>query len=108
MLPKSGPVFGTIDMGGSAIPNDPTRFESVQLGASVCETRDLSTNEHYPVFWQSSLLHVRCRSTEQRAGSVNASMIISGHRGRTWNHSQSLYPMHDWSLGMYEIYPGEF
>jgi len=94
-------------MGGSSIPNDRTRFESAQLGASVCETRDLSTNQQYPLFWTNSFLHIKCRSTEQRAGAVNASMIINGHRGKTWNHRQSLYPVYDWSLAMYEIYPGE-
>ena len=80
-------------------------YEHFFVGGTVCEIRNQTTNDHYGIRWRWPLLLVKCMVTEQRAGGWNASMIHTW-KGRTWNHSQALYPMHDWSLAMYELFPG--
>ncbi len=106
VLPNSGPVSQLVYLGGSRLSNNYDDYESIHLGDGVCETRNEEDYTHYDLAYYSSLWHIRCRSTEKRAGGWNATMIRRGVYGRTWNHSQSLYPLHDWSLGMYELFPG--
>lgn len=73
----------------------------------MCELRD-ENNKQYGIRSKWPLLSVRCLSTEVKAGGWNASTSISGTSGQTWNHSRSLYPMFDWTLAMYELFPGKF
>lgn len=81
-------------------------YEQFYVGGAVCEVRNSTKNDHFGVRWRWPLHLIKCLVTEQRAGGWNASLVINHWRGRTWNHSQALYPMHDWSLAMYELYPG--
>lgn len=95
-----------VELGGYRTSRNYNTYSSVLLGEGVCETRNKETNRHFGMAYRNSLTYVKCLSTERRAGPWNASMVLSGSSGRTWNHSQSLYPMYDWSLAMYEIFPG--
>lgn len=105
--PKSGPVSATIEMGGSRLSWNYDRYESIMLGNGVCETRSREDNARLGIRNWNSLLYVLCRTTEERAGGWNGSMVLQGYSGRTWNHTQALYPVHDWSLAMYEVFPGK-
>lgn len=107
ILPKSGPVSSIIELGGSRLTSNYQRYNSILLGNGVCETRSGEDNTAYGVSYRNSLLYIKCQTTEERAGGWNSSMVLQGYSGRTWNHSQALYPVHDWSLAMYELFPGK-
>ena len=78
------------------------------LGGQVCNTRNPETNQHYGIRWRSSLRFVPCVPAESQAGGWNASVTVENSRGLTWNHSSALYPMFDWKLAMYELFPGKY
>lgn len=107
-MPRSGPVSALVELGGYRTSGNRDNYESrsVTLGKSICDTRSGESNHHYGLVWRNSLRYVKCRSTEERAGAWNGSMTLRGASGRTWNHSQALYPVYDWSLAMYELFPG--
>ena len=105
-MPRSGPASAMVELGGTRLSGNLDHYESVTLGNSVCEMRRKEDNVYHGFSFRNSLRYVRCQSTERRAGAWNGSMVLQGVRGRTWNHSQALYPMHDWSLAMYELFPG--
>lgn len=106
ILPRSGPISSLVALGGSRFSGNLDSYESVMLGNSVCETRRKEDNSRFGFSYLNSLRYITCRSTEERAGAWNGSLVIQGANGRTWNHSQALYPVHDWSLAMYELFPG--
>jgi hypothetical protein len=99
-------VSALVQLGGYRASGDLNRYESVTLGNGICETWNSESNSHYGFAYHNSLRYLKCRSTEERAGAWNGSFILQGNSGRTWNHSQALYPVHDWSLAMYELFPG--
>lgn len=102
IIPNSGPLSSLVEFTGYRLSSNPDNIDSVFLGSSVCETRDNEDNTLYGLAYR----YVRCQSTEKRAGPWNGTVVLKGSSGRTWNHSQSLYPMHDWSLAMYDLFPG--
>ena len=104
--PKSAPLGSLVEVGGYRMYWDYKLYEQFYVGGAVCEVRNSTKNDHFGIGWRWPLHLVKCLVLEQRAGGWNASVIINYWRGRTWNHSQALYPMHDWSLAMYELYPG--
>ena len=105
--PKSGPVSSLIELGGYRLTSNYMRYHSILLGDGICKARSEEDNTVYGPAYRNSLLYIKCQTTEKRTGGWNATMVLQGSSGRTWNHSQGLYPMHDWSLAMYEIYPGK-
>ena len=105
-MPSSGPASAIVELGGRRFSGNIDQFESVMLGNSICETRRKEDNNHYGFSYRNGLQYIMCQSTEKRAGAWNVSLVLQGVRGRTWNHSQALYPVHDWSLAMYELFPG--
>lgn len=104
--PRSGPVGALVEIGGYRFTWSYNSYSQFYVGDQVCELRN-SVNARYGIRYTWPLYYVKCLATELRAGAWNASTMISGASGRTWNHSQALYPMFDWSLAMYEIFPGE-
>ena len=80
-------------------------YEQFFVGREVCELRNKTDNSHLGIRWRWPLYLVKCLVSEQLTGAWNAS--VNHWRGRTWNHSQALYPMYDWSLAMFELFPGE-
>ena len=48
-----------------------------------------------------------CEVYHHRATSKEGDGTHLLDRGTSWNHSEALYPMHDWRLAMYELFPGE-
>ena len=103
--PSSGPVGTIVEIGGYRFTWNYNSYGQFYIGGQVCDLRDLD-NAQYGIRYVWGLLHVKCLTTEVKAGSWNASTTISGASGRTWNHSRALYPMFDWMLGMYELFPG--
>lgn len=85
---------------------DYNHYDNFYVGDAVCELRNETKNDHFGIRWRWPLHLVRCAVREQITGGWNASVIINHWRGRTWNHSQALYPMHDWTLAMFELFPG--
>ena len=100
-------------------------YEQFFVGGEICEIRNGTTNEHFgirwrwpvhlingttndhfDIWWRWPVHLIKCLVTEQQAGGWNASVTLNHWRGKTWNHSQALYPVYDWSLAMFELYPG--
>lgn len=102
-------MSAVVELGGYRTSGNYDRYESnsIRLGQNICEIRNREDNVYYGMSSRYSLRYVRCLSTEQRAGALNATMVLTGSSGCTWNHSQSLYPVHDWSLAMYELFPSK-
>ena len=105
-MPRSGPVSALVELGGYRTSGNLDHYTSVTLGNGICETRNRESNRRYGFAYRNSLRYLRCRSTELKAGAWNGSMTLQWASGTTWNHSQALYPVHDWSLAMYELFPG--
>ena len=107
VVPKSGPIHSLIQLEGYNFPDGV--FESYDrffVGDAICGTRDHVTNQLYGSVWAGSLYLISCLANALQVGGVNATALIAG-TGASWNHSQALYPGPDWSLVMYEVYPGE-
>jgi len=108
VVPSSGPIESIIEIGGYRFQSYLNYYERLFLGGSTCDLRAPGTNYQYGTRWRWPLRYVKCITTEQQVGGWNASAIITvGASGNSWNHSQALYPMHDWKLAMYELFPGE-
>lgn len=109
IVPNSGPVSAIVELGGNRLSGNPDHYASVFLGNSICNVRNEQDNDRYGLTYRNSLHYLKCHSTERRAGGWNGSMVqLAYYPGKTWNHSQSLYPVHDWSLAMYELFPGSY
>lgn len=104
--PKSAPLGSLVEIGGYRMYWNYKYYEHFYLGGALCEIRNETKNDHFGIRWRWPLHHIKCLITERQAGGWNASVTINRNRGRTWNHSQALYPMHDWRLAMYELFPG--
>ena len=104
--PKSSPLGSLVEVGGYRMFWDYKHYEQFFVGREVCELRNKVDNDHYGIRWRWPLHLVKCLVSEQLTGGWNASVTINHWRGRTWNHSQALYPVYDWSLAMYELFPG--
>ena len=112
VVPSSGPIGSIIEIGGDRYHFHTTlsNYQRLFLGGSTCDPRAPGTNDHYGTRWRWPLRYVKCITTEQQVGGWNASAIITigaTSRGNSWNHSEALYPMHDWKLAMFELFPGE-
>ena len=108
MVPSSGPLGSVIEIGGYRFHGSLNSYERLFLGSSICDPRAPGTNAQYGIRRVWHLRYAKCIVTEQQVGGWNASAILTaGYRGASWNHSEALYPMHDWKLAMYELYPGE-
>ncbi len=105
--PSSGPIGTVVEIEGYRFTWDYNAYSQFYLGEQVCELRDENNNQ-YGIRSKWPVLSVKCLSTEVWAGGLNATTSITGSSGRTWNHSRSLYPMFDWTLAMYELFPGEW
>ncbi len=103
--PNSGPVGTVVEIGGYRLTWNYNSYGQIYIGDQVCDLRD-SDNAQYGIRSLWGLIYVKCLTTEVRAGGWNGSTTISGASGKTWNHSRALYPMFDWTLGMYELFPG--
>ena len=109
-MPSSGPIGSIIEIAGYvySFQNYLEHYERLFLGSSTCDPRAPGTNDPYGIRTRWPLRLVKCITTEQQVGGWNASAIqTAGDRGTSWNHSEALYPMHDWRLAMYELFPGE-
>lgn len=104
--PSSGPVGTRVEVGGYRFSGNYDSYNQFFIGNSVCALRDPQTNVRFGIRTKWPLRYVKCLTSEIVAGGWNATSVLNSARGRTWNHSQSLHPMHDWSLAMYELYPG--
>ena len=109
VVPSSGPLGSVIEIGGYRFQSSLNRYERFFLGGSICDPRAPGTNAQYGGRWRWPLYYAKCITTEQQVGGWNASAFLrAGYsRGASWNHSEALYPMHDWKLAMYELFPGE-
>ena len=107
VVPKSGPIGSVVEIGGYRFKGNLVNYERLFVGGYICDTRNPTNNKLYGTRWAWPLYYIKCRITEQRVGGWNASAIVLSQRGNTWNHSEALYPMYDWKLAMYELYPGE-
>ena len=111
IVPNSGPVSAIVELGGHRLSGNPDHYASseVFLGNSICNVRNEQDSTRYGLTYRNSQRYLKCHSTEKRAGAWNGSLVhLAYHPGKTWNHSQSLYPVHDWSLAMYELFPGTY
>ena len=106
-MPNSGPLNSIVEIGGYRFHGTLDFYERFFIGGYICDTRDPTTNQQYGIRWKWPLLYIKCRITEQQVGGWNATAIVSRTRGTTWNHTEAVYPVHDWDLAMYELYPGE-
>ena len=96
-----------VEVGGYRFTWNYNDYNHFFIGNSVCALRDSQTNRQLGIRSKWPLLYVTCLTSETLAGGWNATTVLNGARGRSWNHSQALYPVHDWNLAMYELYPGE-
>ena len=111
IVPNSGPVSAIVELGGNRMSMnfDDYASDSVFLGNSICNIINEHSNTHYGITNRNSQRYLKCLSTERRAGAWNGSLVqLDYYPGKTWKHSQSLYPVHDWSLAMYELFPGTY
>jgi hypothetical protein len=94
-----------VEIGGYRFYGNLDNYERFFIGGYICDTRDPTTNRQYGLRWKWPLLYIKCRITEPQVGGWNATAIVSSSRGMTWNHTEAMYPVHDWNLAMYELYP---
>ena len=89
-----------MEVTGTRFPNSLDRYDKIFIGDKLCDPRDPETNEYYGG-------RVKCHVTAVEAGGVNATLNVTLNRGTAWAYSPSLYPGPDWTLSMFELFPGQ-
>ena len=81
------------------------------MGDLQCDHINSGTGLAYGLRWYQSKRHAKCRVENQMVWAYNASIQFrdwGNTYGASWNHSEAMYLMFDGSLGMFEVFPGQY
>ena len=81
------------------------------MGDLECDHIDSSSGLPYGIRWYRSKRHTKCQVHNQLPGAYNTSIQFrdwAGRYGASWNDSSAMYLMFDGSLGMFEVFPGQW
>lgn len=111
VYPSSAPPGSLIELAGSSLPGSIYTYERLYVGDLECDHIDSSSGLPYGVRWYRSKRHAKCQVHNQLPGAYNTSIQFrdwAGRYGASWNDSSAMYLMFDGSLGMFEVFPGEW
>ena len=110
MYPSSSPPGSLIELAGN-LPGTTYTYDRLYMGDLQCDHINSGTGLAYGLRGYLSKRHAKCRVENQMVGAYNASIQFrdwGNTYGASWNHSEAMYLMFDGSLGMFEVFPGQY